>query len=139
MSFDPANPTPAQKVLIELFLYGMPDASPRDVHDTIVEIREGLPLDSVTFTTLADAEFHEYLCDLKAPHKGCTASYMPNPASPDYCTDCEDDNPSHNMPHHGTHPHDPSITITWEGGGFVGGDPLPYRNVKFITPALPQE
>ena len=52
----------------------------------------------------------------------------------EFGTDCDIEDPNHPMPHEGQDPLDdrPGKRVQWEGGGFCAGDPLPYRNVKYI-------
>lgn len=61
--------------------------------------------------------------------EACTAGFVTG----EFGTDCDLD-ANHPMPHEGQDPMDdrPGKRVQWEGGGFCAGDPLPYRNVRYI-------
>ncbi len=143
--FDPRNPNPAQQVLLELFKHGFPDYPPQQISETIREIRDMVPLDSLTFQLLSNIHFHDALVSINErddiPAPGCTAAYIPGGKNPDAeGVGSECDNPADHLgPHEGPDPFgDPNKRVQWEGGGFAGGDPLPYRNVQYLT-LLPKD
>lgn len=65
----------------------------------------------------------------------CHAGYVPglNGDAESFGTDC--DQPAGHYPatkHEGPCPFGTDQRVSWEGGGFCAGDPLPYRNVEYI-------
>ena len=60
----------------------------------------------------------------------CTAEYVTGGHDP-YGTEC-DLAPGHSGPHLGANPFGGKGRVEWSGGGSVAGDPLPYRNARWI-------
>ena len=60
----------------------------------------------------------------------CEAEFVTKGPDP-YATDCKLKD-GHDGPHRGPDPFGAYIDVEWEGGGTCAGDPLPYRNVRFI-------
>jgi hypothetical protein len=59
----------------------------------------------------------------------CAAAYVTGGHDPS-STEC-DLSPGHTGPHRGANPLGDDGHVEWSGGGSAGGDPLPYRNVRW--------
>jgi hypothetical protein len=59
----------------------------------------------------------------------CGAAYTTGGHDP-YGTEC-DLAAGHDGPHWGDDPYDGQGRVEWSGGGSAGGDPLPYRDVRW--------
>jgi hypothetical protein len=60
----------------------------------------------------------------------CRATYVTGGHDP-YATE-RDLAPGHSGPHRGGDPFGGDGHVEWSGGGWAGGDPIPYRNVRWV-------
>lgn len=98
------------------------------------DVRDGIALTDDNRTVEQELEFiDELLADEDLQMETCTAAYVAGTANPDaeqFASDCDRD-PGHSGPHEGPCPFGTEQRVSWEGGGFCAGDPLPYRNVTY--------